>query len=241
MSIRGQHKFRSDLVLDRFRRRKWKAPSISNETINRIRREPRIWLRQAIEMMAFGDGDRPSCIELIAAKQQRACKALCDAARHERVNLIGNRGGHGNRSDPIPPTYFDYPRCLGHEDNAIETDASDNAVGITTYVAIREDQKHKRFPVWSHVRIETESFLVWFQSQLSSPSFHDERRKCKDWLVAEMRKSLTERVYPKKKFLQEAQRTFQGISKRAFQNIWSEAIKESGASAWAKAGAPRKK
>jgi hypothetical protein len=215
-------------------------PALTNKMLIENENEPRIWLSRAVDIMAFGDATRSENQVEVGARRQQAAAALCDAAKYSRVVLIGNPGPQGNKSEPIPPTYFDDPRCLGLRDNTLETKVNVNAFGMEQFVALRQDRrKHERFPVWSNVRVETKSFLDWFRSNYPSPPVQAES-DCKDWLISEMRKSLMARTYKKEKFRQEAQNRFQGISKRAFDILWRAAIAESGASAWAKAGAPRK-
>ena len=212
-------------------------PAIEEAALSAIKAEQRIPLCRAIDLMAFGGGNLPRLPLKIVAKRQQAATALFDAAKHSRVSLIGHPGPQGNTSEPITPTYFDDARCLGHDDNTIETKTSD--IGMPKYVAIRGDRNHKHFPVWSHVRVETKTFLRWLESQRPSSKVHNED-KCKNWLIEQMRKSPTERSGPKATYFEQAQRRFSGTSKRGFDILWREAVKESGASAWAKPGAPRK-
>jgi len=64
---------------------------------------------------------------------------------------------------------------------------------------------------------------------------------CRDWLIDAMRKSLTERQGTRDDWWAKAKLRWPlKLSKRGFDRAWSEAIRESGAVSWGKAGAPKK-
>jgi hypothetical protein len=77
---------------------------------------------------------------------------------------------------------------------------------------------------------------IWPTQQSSSAA----STNCRRWLEKLMRGSPREKPKSKADFLGEAQSKFTGLSKREFDRVWSEAVKESGAT-WSKSGRPAKK
>jgi hypothetical protein len=68
------------------------------------------------------------------------------------------------------------------------------------------------------------------------------RAACLSWLISEMFASPTERPKPKPVRRKEAQKRWKGkLSQRAFDSVWSEAVRTTGAVAWSAGGAPRKR
>ena len=59
--------------------------------------------------------------------------------------------------------------------------------------------------------------------------------ECKRWLSSEMRAS-PDRPRPKSQVLAEAKKRFPNLSKRGFDRAWGDAISETGAEKWSKAG-----
>jgi hypothetical protein len=62
---------------------------------------------------------------------------------------------------------------------------------------------------------------------------------CLRWLSAEMRRTPDVRERPKAFWLRQAQIKW-GIAKRSFQGAWDQAIRDTNAIAWAKAGPPKR-
>lgn len=67
----------------------------------------------------------------------------------------------------------------------------------------------------------------------------DTRAVCRAWLMGLMRKSQQVRPKPKPAYQQEALEKWPELTIKDFIKSWEEAIEETGASAWAKAGRPR--
>jgi hypothetical protein len=221
----------------------WTPPNALNiEALSALAHDdPRIGLSRAVDLMAFGGALVANHPVECAAKRYQACRELCIAARTNLVILYGSPDLGGDKNDQIRACDFDMPRSLGPVNDSLATDltviAGDYSdAAKSNYYAARKGN-HQR---WFNVRVETETFLSWIRSYLPSPQFEPESN-CRNWLVAEMRKSLTARSRPKGEFFEEAHGRFPGLSKRGFDLLWRAAIRESGASAWAKAGAPRKK
>jgi hypothetical protein len=89
------------------------------------------------------------------------------------------------------------------------------------------------------VLIETLALEAWLATA-KEPTTPPAVAECRDLLVNEMRASLNAKPQPKLWYRTQANRRF-GISRDVFNRIWTQAIKETGATAWAEAGRPEKK
>lgn len=135
----------------------WQPPASLCAALNGIAGEPAVWLTQAVDIMAFGDGDA-TCDPLErAARRTQASRGLCQAARRGLVALIGNPDRPGDGSNPIPRAYFDTPRMMGAADNSIVTDV-DN-ISNDEFTAHFEGNHQK----WFSARVETQSLLAWLR------------------------------------------------------------------------------
>lgn len=66
-------------------------------------------------------------------------------------------------------------------------------------------------------------------------------KECKAWLIEHMKRSPDRRTKTKANWFAEAKTKWpHGLSERAFEKIWSDAISEAHAPAWSAAGAPKK-
>jgi hypothetical protein len=67
------------------------------------------------------------------------------------------------------------------------------------------------------------------------------RSACRVWLMELMRESPTRRPHPKNKYWMEAQDKWPGsLSKRVFDEVWNDAVENTGAVRWSAVGRPRK-
>ena len=89
------------------------------------------------------------------------------------------------------------------------------------------------------VLIETPALEAWLV-KVKEPTTSPAVAECLDWLVNEMRASPNAKPKPKASYNTEATRRF-GVSRDVFNRNWTQAIKETGATAWAEAGRPEKK
>jgi len=88
------------------------------------------------------------------------------------------------------------------------------------------------------VLIEAASFETWVPLEVQNWSEGSKQQLCYEWLVAEMRSSPTEKKKTKTRWFEEAKEKFR-VSRRAFDNAWSDAVNETGSN-WGLAGAPNK-
>jgi hypothetical protein len=75
------------------------------------------------------------------------------------------------------------------------------------------------------------------KSRAGSPL--DTRAACRAWLMGLMRRSQKVRPKPKPAYQQEALEKWPELTIKDFIKSWEEAIEETGATVWAKAGRPR--
>jgi hypothetical protein len=149
----------------------WQPPVSLVSALNSIASEPAVWLTQAVDIMAFGDGDATGDPLERAARRCQASRRLCqEGARKGLVNLIGNPDRAGDGSIAIPRAYFDTPRMMGAADNSIVTDV-DN-ISDDAFTAHFEGNHQK----WFNARIETQSLLKWlrgFAAELAATASYD--------------------------------------------------------------------
>ena len=133
------------------------SATLTPQATERFKNEPRIWLNDAVDLMAFGGLAPVQDIYERAARRRQASRALCEAARLEKFSLLGSPDNPGDKSDPIPPAYFDWPRHLGSENNSLRTDLSQ--VSEADFAAAEQ-----LYDLWFSVRINTGTFLKWLSS-----------------------------------------------------------------------------
>jgi hypothetical protein len=135
----------------------WSAPATPEAALRKIESEPAIWLNQAVDVMAFGDGAAATDPMEKAAGRCQASRALCEAARRDEVKLIGSPSKPGDSSEPIPRPYFDTPRQLDDQDNSLGTNL--DALSDDEFTIARAGG-HQR---WFNVRAETNSLVLWLR------------------------------------------------------------------------------
>ena len=151
----------------------WKPDADVLSALDRIKDEPVLWLSSAVNIMAFGCTNPPQDVHLIEvlARKAQAGRALCNAARQGRLNLIGTpvRGGDGWQ--PIERAYFDMPRFLGDDDNSIVTDM--NRLSDEAFLTA-QGAPHTS---WFNVRLEAPQFASWLTDQTYSVDLKNGRTK----------------------------------------------------------------
>lgn len=141
----------------------WSVPeTLTAERLSESLAGPRPWLSEVITAMVFAVSAAPKSHSLIAvAERQRAAAALFEQAREGAVALIGALSvPGGDASNPIPASYFDKPRTLGHAVNSIETDlsqgTSEDLFAVLNKTATR----------WLDVRVDRSDFIGWIETLL---------------------------------------------------------------------------
>jgi hypothetical protein len=148
----------------------WKPPKeLTADILFAYREEPRIRLSIALNLMAFGQPCRPDGLEPIeiTTRLRQAAIALFDGpAKKGLVSFMGSpevKGG--DRSDTVPPSYFDMPRNLDTSDDAIYTDLprlSEASEGPSADWDAAIGGLHQR---WFNVRVDGVHFVAWLASQ----------------------------------------------------------------------------
>jgi hypothetical protein len=155
-------------------------PSLTLATLEALKYIPRLWLADAINLMAFGKradltelGNFRRCSDpsikrdgtpnfANIAQHMRAAKALFSAAHTGKIEFLTSPTKSGDVSDPLPGHYFDYPRMLGSEDNSIATDLHEAAKNDDhEFYRAARDRNHL-----TGVRVKTASFVAWLNGVL---------------------------------------------------------------------------
>jgi hypothetical protein len=166
----------------------WTPPeNLAEGVLLEYRDEPRIWLSAAVNLMAFGGLDAPKDldeIEVTARRVQAAIALFDEPARKGLVNFIGSPDVKGSdRSDDIPPSYFDMPRSLGDPDESIYTNLarlSEACEGSSPNWDAAIQGQHQR---WFNVRVGGPRFIAWLASRLPpKPSGDTWRSNIGTWL-----------------------------------------------------------
>src|SRR5262249_48971321 len=89
---------------------------------------------------------------------------------------------------------------------------------------------------WTHLQVPKASILEL--SPRREPKVKAEQ-DCYRWLLAQMQATPKSRPKSQSKFWEEAEQMFRPISHRQFVRAWGNAISESGAQNWSKAGRPK--
>jgi hypothetical protein len=159
------------LWADQCYRQPWFPPAqLTESALLECCDEPRIWLSAAANLMAFGRLELPKGLNEFEATTCRAqaAIALFDAAGKGIVHLIGSPDVEGgDRSDDIPPAYFDIPRNLGDADQSISTDLARLSEVCEGSSANWDAARHGRHQKWFNVRVETSRFVSWIISLVS--------------------------------------------------------------------------
>jgi hypothetical protein len=162
---------REALLTYQFAHVPWNPPEELTESILlRYRDEPRVRLSVAVNLMAFGRPDMPKDLDQFEATARRlqAAAALCDGpARKGSVRLIGSPDTKGgDRSEAIPPTYFDMPRSLGAVDESLYTDLARLAEECEGPNSNWDAAAAGRHQTWFNVRVDGPAFIAWLTSRL---------------------------------------------------------------------------
>jgi hypothetical protein len=114
--------------------------------------------------------------------------------------------------------------------------AIDFHVGPPDSVATATDDEAQYY----EVRVWRDDVIkIWREERVESSAASSSN--CRRWLIEEMKNSPDVRINTKSFFLNLAKSKFPKLSNRQFYAQWGEAISQSGASAWARPGAPKKK
>ena len=157
-------------------------PPLTLATLEALKDIPRLWLADAINLMAFGK--RADLTELgnfrrrrdpsikrdgtanfaNIAQRMRAAKALLSAARARKAEVLHSPTKSADVSDlfPVPAHNFDFPRMLGHNDNTI---------GPDLHAAAKEENHEFYRAAWAEthlkgVRVKMAPFVAWLKSEM---------------------------------------------------------------------------
>jgi hypothetical protein len=143
--------------------------------------------------MAFGSSTPPEDMEpiVITARRRQAIAALFDApARKGLVRLVGADIEGGDRSDDIPPSYFDVPRNLDYADNSIYTDLPRILEACQGQDANWDAAHHGDHQHWFNGRVDGPSWISWMEGCIVSfdPSLWWSKRCAQVWVCTRNRR-----------------------------------------------------
>jgi hypothetical protein len=178
-------------------------------------REPRLPLALVIDFLAFGAANPPPDISPLmrAAHRTQAFKALCAAARNDRVKLFGTPQAGGPRQ-PIGAIEFDQEFSLADEDNAIGLDPN-----VTTVERFAELLRPNHW-LWRDVHVDRRSLVNWLNTKMRRQARARGKSACEKWLIEERESGPQQKT--KEKYKTEAVRLF-GVGSDQFRTAWKAA------------------
>jgi hypothetical protein len=197
-------------------------------------REPRLPLALVIDFLAFGAANPPSDILplMCAAHRTQVFKALCAAARNDRVKLFGTPQAGGPRQ-PIGAIEFDQEFSLADEDNAIGVDP--NATTVERFAELLRPNHW----LWRDVHVDRQSLVKWLNTLLAKARGQASARRkseCEKWLIEERKSGPQQKT--KEEYKTEAVQLF-GVGPDQFRNIWKVAKDKAPREDWSKPGKPK--
>jgi hypothetical protein len=98
-------------------------------------------------------------------------------------------------------------------------------------------EKGRAFAAWTHLQVRKDDLLSrWPKPEPTVKSQYD----CRRWLIEQMAKSPDARPKSKSAFWDDAQKIFPLLARRQFNRAWDDAIDETDARGWSRAGAPKR-
>ncbi len=134
--------------------KRWSPPKALSVSV--LKQAPRLPLMDVLNFLAFGAPAPPKKISPLMrrARWEQSFKALCAAARDDKVKLFGRSSAEGS-SQPIDPPEFDSPFWFDDEQGTIGVDLAAFAT--------------KQFArAWRDVRVERESLERWVAEELAA-------------------------------------------------------------------------
>jgi len=145
----------------------WVPPaSLTPDVLDKFADHRIIWLKDAVDLMAFGSEAPASNGDERAVRRQQACRVICKGAGTNRFDITGCEGPSvGGAGQKIPPSYFDLDRRLADKDNCLEVDRE--RLSDTDFSVHFDAQVKQHWGLWCEVRVEAPRFLTWLRSILA--------------------------------------------------------------------------
>lgn len=158
-----------------FAKRPWVPGPLVDDVMAAIQAKRTIWLKDAIDLMAFSWCSGPMDLVEQGARRTQACRALSEAVQDGRFALCGSNNKPSDDVEEIPAHYFSSPRRLGG-DNILEIDLSDEGVSDQTFDSAKDRTK------WFDVRfVEPARFIEWLLIEIAAAKPAQERLLAKDY------------------------------------------------------------
>jgi hypothetical protein len=208
----------------KLRESEWAAPR--DLSLSNLKQEPRLHLFEVLDFLAFGKTQLPDNISRLMhiAHRERAFRALCAAAKADKVEIFGTPRG-GSARQRIGPIEFDVRLALADEDGAISLDL--DALTVERFVEARRQQW-----LWRDVYVDRQSLVGWL-SKLPA----EKRRQagargkngCIEWLVELRESGPPEKT--KAEYESQAAKRFE-VGPDQFRTAWKHAEIRAPSQAW---------
>jgi hypothetical protein len=207
------------------------APSFSA-----LRQEPRLPLFEVLNFLAFDVTEPPAeiCRLMHIAHRERAFRALCAAAKADKVVIFGTPRGGGARQR-IAPIEFDINLALADQDGAIGFDLE--AVTMDRFDELRRSPNRL---LWRDVYVDRVTLVSWMKSLPARTRTRAKARgiaDCTKWLVGERESGPQQ--HRKEDYRAKGAKDF-GVGPQQFKIAWNAAREKVPRDDWGKPGAPRK-
>ena len=174
---------------------------------------------------------------------QRGAKDLLQRVASGKIEVIG-RACDDDIDRELPCVSFSRIRVLPLAPTAL----TDISLTASSYIDCefsdsigncddRLFQRGQPHPTWTRIALKRTDVLQYWPVP---PASNKGELGCREWLKSLMMASPAEKTKPKAAFLTEAQMKFAKLGPRRFNAAWARAIEETGATAWGRAGAPKK-
>jgi hypothetical protein len=145
----------------------WAPPAaLTPDALDKFTDHRIIWLKDAVDLMAFGSEAPASNSDERAVRRQQACRTICMGAGTDKFDVTGCEGlSVGGAGQKIPISYFDLDRRLADQDNRLEVDRE--RLSDTDFNINFNAQTEQHWGLWCEVRVEAPRFLTWLRSLLA--------------------------------------------------------------------------
>jgi hypothetical protein len=145
----------------------WAPPAaLTPDALDKFTDHRIIWLKDAVDLMAFGSEAPASNSDERAVRRQQACRTICMGAGTDKFDVTGCEGlSVGGAGQKIPISYFDLDRRLADQDNRLEVDRE--RLSDTDFNIHFNAQTEQHWGLWCEVRVEAPRFLKWLRSLLA--------------------------------------------------------------------------
>jgi len=162
-------------------RSEWAPSAEAASAIDQIAAASEILLDEAVSLMAFGTRSPSAGLggQEIVAGEERAERALCEAAFEGKVRLKGSPTRDASDLHEVPLGYpfrrAGEPNSLGPDYEQVEPDSLEFLGWVPAADSSTSDDRHTR--EWFNVRVEPASFVEWMTGRIALERRRELRRR----------------------------------------------------------------